>query len=246
MGEILSGFFYFKLLYFMKYSVVCPTMWRAEWFPFFANWLAAQDYIHEVIVIDNDKSLFDTISQDFTFHKDIKLLHQRENIFVGAAWNLGVEVAEKDDIIIMNDDVVFTSDFVNQVEKIKEVDPSAGLIGCHLSHLNTPELRLVQKLSQRNTGLCCLFYMHRKDYVPIPPSLKVFYTDDWLVTWCQYRKQSIYSVPVFGSVRCVTTGGLGDAASDCSKAGPIYVRELMKVFKTSTWPPFHGWLPAKP
>jgi len=55
--------------------------------------------INEIIIINNDPSY--KIPTYFK-HNKIKILTQKENIFVNPAWNLGVSVAKNENIIIAN------------------------------------------------------------------------------------------------------------------------------------------------
>lgn len=170
----------------MKYSVICPTLWKPDFFPSFLSTLNNSPLVDEIIIISNAPDQ----QPDLAHIQKVKVIKQSTNIGVNPAWNLGASLAKNDDLIFMNDDIMFESVFFNYIESIKNQDPNTGMIGINV-HSNE-----LLKVDNRPYGMNCLFYMNKKDYRVIPESLKIFFGDDWLVADLKDKQKTIYAVPV--------------------------------------------------
>lgn len=155
------------------YSVIIPTMWKVESFPKFLKTLSAQELISEVIIVNND--IAKTPSDINKYHK-IKLLNQDHNIGVNPAWNLGVLHSNEDLLCILNDDIEFDISIFDFLKD--KINTECGMIGIDIE--SKTSLYDLQKVDSMIFAYACLFFIHKKNYITIPESLKVFYGDNWL------------------------------------------------------------------
>ena len=175
-----------------KISVIIPTMWKSEGFIHRLAKLSNIETIGEIILIDNTPN-----TNILPIPKVIHII-EGENTFVNPAWNKGVNLAKWDKLCIMNDDVeVHDELFINILPHITE---DKGMIGLHEFHGNGVwedepgvdktrsellrgnrfPLKVIPIHVNRRPGFGCLWFIHKKSYVPIPHQLKVWYGDDYI------------------------------------------------------------------
>lgn len=163
-----------------KFTAVIPTMWRDSSILELLNRLYECQYVSQVVLINNDVQ--NTL--DFKKHKKLLYVEPYENIFVNPAWNMGVAMASTNYISILNDDILFDVNlyfqFMNEV--LRYLD--AGYIG---SHSNNHEIEQLTNPAIENydnktnlTGWGCLFSFNKKNWIPIPSELKIWYGDNWI------------------------------------------------------------------
>ena len=193
-----------------KISVVIPTMWKSEGFVHRLAKLSNIDVIGEIILIDNTSN-----TNILPIPKVIHII-EGQNTFVNPAWNKGVNLAKWDKICIMNDDVeVHNELFTNVLPHITE---EKGMIGLHEFHgtgvwedepgcdYNRPHTlrgnRLPFKTFEINTsrrpGFGCIWFIHKKSYLPIPHQLKIWYGDDWIYQKSGKPNWAMMNVDVVG------------------------------------------------
>lgn len=141
------------------------------------------DLITEVIIIDNcHKDNIDT-----SFFSKVRILQQEENIYVNPAWNLGVQEAKTELVVLANDDIVI-DDFESYM-KFVLLNLKRGMvfgfdINCfpnkRLNGLKEKEIKPISKI-QHGYGVFLIFY--KDDHKPIPPIFKVWYGDWWIHYW---------------------------------------------------------------
>jgi len=157
-----------------KFSVIIPTMWYSDKILKSLPLLESSPDVGEIILIDNNKS---RRPAQISSTDKIILLEQEENIFVNPAWNLGVELANYENICISNDDLVWD---VNCLPYINE-NLHLGIIGQDGNNYYGGGKYSLHKLDKRGWGWGCLLFVHKTKWKPIPSTLKVAYGDDWLL-----------------------------------------------------------------
>lgn len=155
----------------MQRSIIIPTMWVCpnELKTMLTRYEKSK-YIKEVIIIDNNPSESESLSE----FKKIRHFPQETNIFVNPAWNLGVKLANYEPIIA-NDDIDWIEvDYLIEEVNKKEYDlVGASLYNCHVNSL---VIHPIKKWYGNSYGSL----MFIKDYKPIPDQLKIFRGDKWL------------------------------------------------------------------
>ena len=216
-------------------SVIIPTMWKADVFKVMIPLLLDHDKIGEVIIIDNDVS---ARFSDLPNHSKIKLLGQKENIYVNAAWNLGAETSLFDKLCIMNDDVVFDINVFDYLyDKITEKIGTIGPGNSSIKHfyLKSPNLHLevLDKLSVTNSdftrGYGTLLFLHKNNYLKIPDELVVDFGDAFLYDYNSLQKRQNYKIVDF----CIKTK-MCTTSSSSSHIFEIKKKELdshIEIFK---------------
>jgi len=150
-----------------KYSVIIPTMWRSEKIMRMIKVYKNSDYIDEVIIIDNDHK-----RNKIQSGGKVKVLRQRENVFVNPAWNMGVEHAKNNWLIIANDDVVISrlDDLLVEAEKT-----SYDLIGIDYTNSRSNRMIKISPADKLLWGYGCFMILHKSIYKPIHKQLKIWY-----------------------------------------------------------------------
>ncbi len=171
-----------------KFSIVIPTLWKAneQFIPMLTNYIN-NELVGEIIIIDNNISQTPPLPN----HPKLKVLKQKENIYVNPAWNLGVKEAEFDKLIIANDDIFINEsdlqDLLNKAFKTLD-DNDKILIGInYLCYSNPPSNIKISKFEfpqfhrhEFTFGYGCLMFLNTKDYIEIPKELKIWCGDNYL------------------------------------------------------------------
>jgi len=175
-------------------SVVIPTLWRSDCIIDLVNHLLNWNQLKELIIIDNDPNR----RPQNECWKNCTILEQKNNIFVNPAWNLGAATATGQFLAICNDDILFNPDDVSIAFKALRKNE---IIGLHRHSLLNPELVTSPSVVDGfNIGLGwgCLMLMHKKTFVPIPHTIKVWYGDNWPVH--SIRQKSSLQIKVQGTL----------------------------------------------
>ncbi len=167
-----------------KFSVVVPTMWRYERFIDFLKELVKNDYVNEIIIINNDSAK--TPKDDILNHYKIlvKAVNQ-ENIFVNPAWNYGVLLSSNEKICILNDDIEFDLRLFEKIDSFYDKD--FGVIGLCPGEpdFNQPpvvngNIDIIPWSGEHTYGFGCLMFVKKSTWEPIPIELKIYYGDNFI------------------------------------------------------------------
>ena len=159
-----------------NFSVVIPTMFKSNILLESIEHLNANHLIQEIILINN------TDNQYTNDYYKVKFIQPGKNIYVGPAWNLGVETSSQNYICLLNDDIVLNDKLLDYVSNL-DFD-NFGLLGLAENSIKESiEVDYQIDLSDSKTNSygfgCCMFF-DKKIYTPIPDTLKVFFTDNYL------------------------------------------------------------------
>lgn len=162
-------------------SIVIPTLWGAEEiYETIKSFKLNKTPNTELIIIDNANSDFKD--------DDIVVIKPSTNSGVNPAWNAGVALSSYDNILLLNDDITINFklffEFLNKIG-INSLD--YGILACDREKFTTKDinsdndvLTLGENEHGRFFGFGCFMLVNRKYYLAIPPSLKIFYGDDFL------------------------------------------------------------------
>ena len=169
-----------------SFSVGIPTLWRSHYLFESLQQLKDNPYVREVIIIDNDRSRAPN-KREILFSKKFKIIEPDENLMVARSWNLLVESSTSNLVCLLNDDIVLND---NVFLKLQETNfDEIGIVGLKEDSIRSnPDYSLPVELihTQHRTHSfgCCMFF-NKKNYVPIPETLRVFFTDDWIFVNCR-------------------------------------------------------------
>ena len=167
----------------MKFSIVIPTLWLVDFFNNNLEVIHKCNLVDEIIIISNSNK-----APDLKHLPKVKILQMSSNIGVNPAWNLGVEQANNDDIVILNDDFIFDLKFLEEVVKFKDQYAI-------LSINQDKDATTLVDITTRPYGFGCAFYINKKDYVVIPEDFKIYFGDDWLFQNCKLRNLKVGLIP---------------------------------------------------
>lgn len=158
------------------FTVIIPTLWRSKRIYKLLDDLSSCDKVGEIIIIDNNSQYHLNVTK---YYPKVHLLQQQVNIFVNPAWNLGVRKSKYDNICICNDDVNFSTQIFEYIEK----EIWRGVIGMATENygLKIDEDYCIESISARCWGWGCVFFIDRTNYVPIPDNLLIACGDDFLI-----------------------------------------------------------------
>jgi len=155
-----------------KFSIIIPTMWFSSKLECLIGELIKSELVEEIIIIDNN-----ILSNNKTkiVSEKLKVLPQKENIFVNPAWNLGVEISKNENIIISNDDLCITN--INKV-LLEILNTNFDFIGLDYSNINKNDEVIITKTSGGMTkGFGCFMFIKKNKYIQIPENIKIWFGD---------------------------------------------------------------------
>jgi FkbM family methyltransferase len=166
------------------YSVIVPTLWRANstFLPFLKQ-LVAHNLVGEIIIIDNDN--LHRPADDVLNHEKIKLYTFGSNIYVNPAWNFGVSTSVYDKLCILNDDLAFDLALLHKVSDY--VVPEHGVIGLcpGIEQFNQPpyidgSINIKPWTGEHTYGFGCLMFIHKSSWERIPHGLQIYFGDNFI------------------------------------------------------------------
>lgn len=180
-------------------SIVIPTLWKAEEIYETINSFKQYNNVDaELIIIDNTSSDFKD--------EELVVIKPNTNTGVNPAWNAGVALSKYNHVLLLNDDITFNFKlFFQFLKKIDINNLDYGVIACDrekfaIKEINkdTDELSLGVNEHGRFFGFGCFMILNKEYYFPIPPSLKIFYGDDFIYfTYHDMQQLPIYVIEGF-------------------------------------------------
>jgi hypothetical protein len=159
------------------FSIVIPTLWKSPRIHNLLSNLIECNNVGEIILIDNSSEFFNY----YEALDKVKLIQPKENLYVNPSWNLGVKLAQYDYIGLCNDDLEFDSSIFDFITLNPEIvlDKIVGMHSenYHINFLNGINLR---PTNNRNWGWGCLILFEKKNWIPIPENIRVWYGDDFI------------------------------------------------------------------
>lgn len=159
------------------FSVVIPTLQRSADLGPLVELCAEHPLVLEVLVINNAPEPLDRSSPK------VRVLDQDGNIFVNPAWNLGAREARGEYLAIINDDMRFDPELIDEAAAVIS-RPGVGILGIDGAFLNRPRAARTQirfaTYEHVTLGFGMAMFMRRTNYFPIPSELKIWGGDDWL------------------------------------------------------------------
>lgn len=185
----------------MKWSVVIPTLWESDYIIKQLQTYILSNKIEDIVLIDNSRKYYEKIPN---IHQKITLIQPKENIYVNPAWNIGVELAQTDNIIIANDDVLWNLDILNYFTENNL--KSFGIIGQSIKNYvdgeltNVPNNNITVEFGvDEIVSWGSLMFIHKSNWKPIPEILKIWYGDYWLVNKAGIPSSTMYNVEIGGA-----------------------------------------------
>lgn len=208
-----------------KWTVIIPTLWKSKYIHEQLKEYIWCRNISEIIIIDNSNQYFEHHSK---IYNKVNLIQPEENLYVNPSWNLGVEESKTENIIIANDDIIWNTDYLTQIndnifnrfDVIGQV-PQNYQIGQELSQIKdkgTQDINITENNKKRPTAWGCLLFTKKSRWIPIPNELKIWYGDDWMIHLLKT-----------GKIENFTIGG-ELSASETNEFGAVRVEDR-KVFK---------------
>jgi hypothetical protein len=164
-------------------SVVIPTLWKYAPFCDFLAQVCVQHHVHDVIIVDNDRS--NRPHHDVLLHAKVKLLDFGQNMFVNPSWNLGVYHAKASIICLQNDDIEFDCAIYSQVSEF--LKPHMGLVSLSGLPVTAPHVQIEPWQGDSMFGCGQLMFFPRHRFCHIDPELLVYCGDNWLFDHMQHN-----------------------------------------------------------
>ncbi len=161
-----------------KFSIIIPTMWSSNYLIKMMDIYDRCDLIDDVILIDNAPNRKFKLTS-----KKLNIVTKGSNIYVNPAWNWGVNLAKNDNIIIMNDDLLFNeNDFINLLNQSAAILKDNMIIGpaesCFSQRgLVIDKLKINETNNSFNYGFGTCMIMKSSSYTIIPDEILIFHGD---------------------------------------------------------------------
>lgn len=159
--------------------------------------LANDSSVKEIIIINNSEN-------NFSYNnKKVRTLNIGKNIYVNPAWNLGVKKSTTDLVAFINDDLNIPTNFCRNV--IPYITQDVGLVGMDSSSIinvgnnvlegksNIKKIRLKQ-INKLSYNFGTIMFLNKKNFIPIPEALKIYYGDNWLIATMLEKNKKVYSI----------------------------------------------------
>ena len=170
------------------FSIIIPTMQKdVEILGKLISELQSDPCVGEIIVIDNACK-----GMTFADSSKIRLLVQKENLFVNPAWNYGIEQSspEFEYFGILNDDIIFQKNLLSStLNFLKSDDKTIGFAGIDCPS-NTPKEEFdtypadtvitFEPMDKLDGYWGSAFFGKKSNYFKIPEDMKIFYGDHYL------------------------------------------------------------------
>ena len=178
-----------------KFTIVIPTMWRYKPFVRFLTDLLDNEYVSEIIIINNDS----TKTPSLPSSEKLRLVDSGKNLFVNPSWNLGVRLSKTENVIILNDDLIFDLKVFKRLSEIK--DPNFGL-ACLCpgeEFYKQPKFKdgtidIIKWEGWSLFGFGQLMFIKKSQFVNIPYQLQLYYGDDWILENAMSNKRNVYAI----------------------------------------------------
>lgn len=183
--------------------VVIPTMYISH-LDNFLGYLSYFDLksVEKIFVFNNSERNYVNDNHNSLVH----IFNLGGNIGVNLVWNHGLKIAEvlNTDVMFLNDDVLFKSDFFSKTQEALEYNRAFAVV-CPYTSIREdfdigfmPDCKDRYSMMTKRNGWC--FTINRR-FIPkiplIPSNMKVFCGDDWIWTftnqlWVKDNKNIIY------------------------------------------------------
>lgn len=160
------------------FSVIIPTLQKSPELREVVRRCAAHPAVAEVLVVNNAPEPL-----GWTEPK-MRVLQQSENIYVNPAWNLGAREARGDLLAIVNDDVLFEPEVLDECRKVLRRGLFAVIGPGEACFEAAPRGRIGHQVApffSFKGRFGTFMAMRREDYVEIPEQLRIWGGDDWLL-----------------------------------------------------------------
>lgn len=170
------------------YSVIIPTIWRNFRIIELIEQYNDCPLVSEILLVDNmpEKKV------EMPYYEKLKVIHSGENLYVNPSWNLGVEHAKNEDIIISNDDISFdvnvTLDFMK--------DQEYGCAGVYPVSINSEDEHPLEIYDGDyiGHGWGVLLFVKKSKYQPIPSGFKIWFGDNYIASTCHPSKSILMNL----------------------------------------------------
>lgn len=167
-------------------TIVIPTLWKAP--DSLRHTLKSyEDNAHDYP--DTEFILIDNSNSDYT-SDIINVIKPRKNLGVNPAWNIGVDIAANEHVIIMNDDVTINFkplfkrlsalDLNNLKYSTITVDPRHICQSETITNNDDDEIKIVRNFHGRYFGFGCFFMIRKSTHHSIPRKWSIFHGDDFI------------------------------------------------------------------
>jgi GT2 family glycosyltransferase len=146
--------------------------------------------------------IFDNTQGEFKSYSTKVKIYNEENLFVNLAWNKGMELCETEYFLIINDDIVCSSEVVTSCIKILDENKDVGLVTVETKNIkNASEIDFKMYFQKKidpefseldlNDHFGWFFASRTPLWKPISKDLKIFFGDDLLYDRVRHLKYKI-------------------------------------------------------
>lgn len=166
----------------IKFSYIVPSICKFNKLSEQLSSIGNKESISEIIIINNSNGL--QLPEISTTAPIIEII-PKEPSFCNGAWNLGVEMASSDYIILATDDLIFDANVLDMIANGISHIKNLGVIGidCNIISNQNKQLENIWfevAPTQREYGFGLMMFMKRIDFNTIPYNIRHWYGDDYI------------------------------------------------------------------
>ncbi len=220
-------------------SIVIPTIQKNTDILYkLVKELVEDKTIGEIIIIDNSLKGYDFDSTK------VKVIIPDENLYVNAAWNLGINNIQNNYFGILNDDIILPQNFCSQVYEFIKNNENIGLVGLDSSIVHNTPLEDFNTYPQNKTLKFrpCEYLLYsrywgsaifgrKENYYSIPENLKIWCGDNYLMKKNNDAQKRNYEI-IGGNIKHLSSLSSNDPAFKKIKDSDLYnYAQIDKNFK---------------
>jgi len=109
----------------------------------------------------------------------------------------GVELAQYEKLLILNDDTWFDWNEIERIEK--HIIATNGMLGIGTDSYNLKKTTQIElaPMNKRPTGFACAFFIHKTIWIPIPEHMRIWGGDEWLFNKLKHQGKQNYKLVNF-------------------------------------------------
>lgn len=117
----------------------------------FLDYLYQDNQDFELIIIDNGSTdgTVEFLRKFEQEHDNVKVIYNCENLGYSKGCNQGIKVAKGDIIGLLNNDILFSSDWLKHIEDFFEKEPDAGFVSPHMIERSIYSRQKFKKITKK-------------------------------------------------------------------------------------------------
>lgn len=210
-------------------------MWKYQPFWDLVENILKVDVVSEFFIIDNDTA--NKPDLEVLKHPKVKIVSFGKNIYCNPAWNCGALDSNSELLCFLSDDCIFDIKLLYKISTFltKEmgcVCLSEQKVENGLVQVKKGKIEFTPFTGQSIWGYGVLFFMHKDNWIDIPPNILLAYGDNFMFDQCHYRGLQNYMIDDLFHYHAgaITSSVVGDSGKNLEVNFNKETEEYNKIF----------------